>query len=398
VSSASAIALICAGIALGLVQTGQPRPTTAAGQTQAIAAILHGAPLRPGPRLGALLLGGPGELRLLKLSNRVPATLGRTHGAPGAIWSGPLGSRATVPEIASVSGGVVVLLSDDAVTGYPAIADVFFVAVTSRGLAAPRLIARANYLAVAPNRRDIWVEQTGAPLGRKPGRAWLIDESGRRLSADLQLHSQILLAATAGGLLTQGPSGEGASLISPASGAMRPAGVPGNALVVAVGPDDVAWQPANCGDPCSLHITSLRHGTNTVMPLPLGTLPDTSYPPPGAFDIAGQRLALAMDTTNREDRVTSTSVYVADIGSRRLTPLPGGLIPLSPIPASLGAIPAGSPDIVSVRWAGSGLWIVATDGEDSQAAYWSGSGPLHVVAPVPGAAYTFDVVTDPFVG
>jgi hypothetical protein len=229
-----------------------------------------------------------------------------------------------------VSGGVVALLSSDAPMGYPAIGDAFFIPVTARGAAAPRLMTRANYLAVALNQRDIWVERASAPPGRGPGRTWLVDESGRRLSAALRLHGQVLLAATVRGLLTQGPSGEGASLISPASGVMHPAGVPGDALVVAAGPDDVAWQPAYCGAPCSLHIASLRDGTDTVIALPPRTFPD-AHPALAAFGPAGQRLALAMDTTNREDRTTGTSVYVADIGPRRLIRLPGGPIPLSAI-------------------------------------------------------------------
>jgi hypothetical protein len=61
------------------------------------------------------------------------------------------------------------------------------------------------------------------------------------------------------------------------------------------------------------------------------------------------------------------------------------------LPAHLGAVRAGGPDIASVRWAGSGLWIVATDGQDSQVAYWAGAGPLRVLAPLPGTAYTFAV-------
>jgi hypothetical protein len=222
---------------------------------------------------------------------------------------------------------------------------------------------------------------------RPAGSAWRLC---RRLSPALRLHGQVLLAATVRGLLTQGPSGQGASLVDAASGVMRPAGVPGDAFVVAAGPDDVAWQPAYCGGQCSLHITSLGDGTDTVVPLPPRTVPDDD-PAPAAFGPAGRRLALRMVTTNREDRITGTSVYVVDIGLRRLIRLPGGPIPVSAIPAYLGAVRGGSPDIVSVHWAGSGLWIVATDGQDSQVACWAGAGPLRVLAPVPGAAYTFAV-------
>lgn len=401
VAGAAAFALICAGITLGVLLLGQPTPpgatkssvpSASASRAQTMPAMLRGAPFRPAPWLGALLLGGA-ELRLLKISDRMSNASGRAQDLPGVTRSGAVAPSATVQEITSVSGGAVVLLSDDAQAGYPAIGDAFFIPVTSRGIGAPRLIARANYLAVALNQRDIWVEQAGAPPGREPGRAWLVDESGRRLSVTLQLHSQVLLAATVGGLLTQGLSGEGASLLSPASGEIRPDGIPGDALVVAVGPDDVAWQPAYCGGPCSLHITSLRDGADTVIPLPPRTLPVTTYPSSSAFDLAERRLALVMDTTNGEDRTTGTSVYVVDIGLRRLIELPGGPTPLSAIPARLGAVPAGTPDVVSVHWARSGLWIVATNGEDSQAAYWADAGRLRVLAPMPGAAYTFSIAS-----
>jgi hypothetical protein len=393
VAAAAAVALLGAGITLGLRLTGQPGPPDAAAavmQPQTVPAMLGGARLRLGASLATLVLGGPGELRLLNAGGQVPAALGWANGLLGAGGPGRLGPSPAVRQIASVSGGVVALLGSDAPGGYPAMGAVLFIPVTSRGAAAPRLIAWASYLAVALNQRDIWVERASAPPGRGAGRAWLVGESGRRLSPALRLHGQVLLAATVGGLLTQGPSGQGASLINPASGVMRPAGVPGDAFVVAAGPDDVAWQPACRGGPCSLHITGLRDGTDTVIPLPPGTFPDDN-PAPAAFGPAGRRLALPMVTTNREDRITGTSVYVADIGQRRLIRLPGGPVPLSAIPANLGAVRAGSPDIVSVHWAGSGLWIVATDGQDSQAAYWAGAGPLRVLGPVPGAAYTFAV-------
>jgi hypothetical protein len=385
VAPAAVAALICGGITLGLLLSGRPQPLAGAAQEQTTAVLLRGAPFHPDPQLGAPLLGSGAELRLLNVRGGVPGPLSLAHDVTtaGQHSIGPSAIR----EIASVSGGVAVLLGDEANTGQPAIGYVFFIPLTSRGTGTPRLIARANYMAIAPNQRDIWVEQAGEP----PGRAWLIDEYGRRLSAVLKLHSQTLLGATVRGLLTQGPSGEGASLISPASGVVRMAAIPLDALVVAVGPNDVAWQAADCLGPCSLNITSLRDGKDAVIPLPPRTLPVTYDTPPSTFDLAGRRLALVMETTNGEDRTTATSVYVADIGRRRLIRLPGGPIPLSTIPTGLGAVPAGSPDIVSEHWAGSGLWIVATNGEETQAAYWAGAGPLHVIAPMPGAAYTFGV-------
>ena len=61
----------------------------------------------------------------------------------------------------------------------------------------------------------------------------------------------------------------------------------------------------------------------------------------------------------------------------------------------LGALPAGSSNVVCARWSadGSGLWIVATDGLYFQAGYslWTGHGPLRVIQPQTGLAYKFDV-------
>lgn len=55
VAAAAAVALICVGIRLGLV-SGHPQPPTAATQAPTAAAMLRAAPLRPDPRLGALVM------------------------------------------------------------------------------------------------------------------------------------------------------------------------------------------------------------------------------------------------------------------------------------------------------------------------------------------------------
>jgi hypothetical protein len=385
-AAAAATALIGAGITVGVLAS-RSSPPAATRPPEPMATMLSGAPLRPGSGPGPLLLGGPAGVRLLNVSDQVPATAGEADGLPAVTTSSVLGPSATV-EIASVAGGVVALVNDDPHPVDPAVGEALFIPVTARGPGLPRLIAEANYLAVAPNQRDIWVEQFSVPPGRD-AQAWLVSESGRRLSAVIHLNRQSLLAATVAGLLIQGPSGEGASLMSPSTGIIRSVAIPPDALVVAVNADDIAWMAASCATACSLHVTSLQRGIDTVIPLPLSTLPDEYTPALAAFDPAGRRLALVMQTTNREDRITATSVYVVTIGSRRLTELPGGPIPLSAIPARLGAVPAGSPDVVSVHWAGSGLWIVATNGEDSQVAYWADRGSLRVLAPMPGAIYTF---------
>jgi len=104
-------------------------------------------------------------------------------------------------------------------------------------------------------------------------------------------------------------------------------------------------------------------------------------------------LALPLDIIDHRGVVAGTSVYVADISARTLVRLPGGPIPVASLPAVVGAFPAGASDVVSVRWAaaGSGLWIVATDGLYFQVAYWTGHGPLQVLRPQAGLAYKFDV-------
>lgn len=86
VAAAAAVALIGAGITLGLLLTGQQAPpiaAAAANQAQTVPAMLRGAPLRPDPSLGTLLLGGPGELRLLNAGAQVPGALGWANGLLG---------------------------------------------------------------------------------------------------------------------------------------------------------------------------------------------------------------------------------------------------------------------------------------------------------------------------
>ena len=62
-------------------------------------------------------------------------------------------------------------------------------------------------MALAPDHRDVWVEQAGPPWGNGPAGspAWLAGEDGRRLSGVRPLNNQALVAATVRGLLVQGP-------------------------------------------------------------------------------------------------------------------------------------------------------------------------------------------------
>jgi hypothetical protein len=364
-----------------------PSPSPVALQAPS---MLHGTPLRAGDAPGTMLFLGGADLRLLTVRAKAPVSA--TSVLPVAGDAGdPLGPGPAVHQIISVTGGVVALVYGYGSAGLPDIGDVLFVPVDASGAGSPRLIARANFMALAPDGRDVWVEQAGPPWGNGPAGspAWLADESGRDLSGVRHLNGQALMAATVSGLLVQDP-GQKVALIDPASGRPAPLGIPADATIAGTDADDVAWQAAACPLQCPLHVTDLRGGPDTQLALPPHTVisaNDTSD-----FDPAGQRLALPLDSTNSQGVITGTSVYVADLRARTLTKVPGGPIPVAALPAVLGALPAGSSDVVSVRWsAGSGLWIVATDGLYFQAGYWDGQGPLRVLPSQAGLAYKFDI-------
>ena len=389
--------LIASGIAVHLTLggSGRPRPHAAHGSRSSVALaappIFHGTALRPGIARPALLFLGGGGLRLLNAGGQAPASL-------ADVWSGavpghdPLGPDAAVQQVASVSGGVVALISSHGTAGLPDTGDVLFIPVGASGAGVPRVIARANYMAVAPDQRSIWVEQAGPPWGNGPANspARLIDEAGHRVSGALDLGARVLAAATVRGLLVQGPAGV-LTMIDPADGSVKAAGIPQNAILAGADAYQVAWQAASCPARCPLHITDLRGGPGTEIALP----PHTALNPDDTpdFDPSGQRFALPLDTINHHGLATGTYVYVADISARKLIRVPGGPIPVVTLPAVLGAFPAGASDVVSARWAAddSGLWIVATDGLYFQAAYWTGTGPLHVLQPQAGLAYKFDI-------
>jgi hypothetical protein len=166
--------------------------------------------------------------------------------------------------------------------------------------------------------------------------------------------------------------------------------VPPAAIIAAVSADDVAWQLAPCRRlNCPLHITNLRSGTDTVIRLP----PDTqTNGQPGAFDQAGKRIAMTLDTISRKHQPAATHVYLVDIGERSITHLPGGPLPLTQAATNLGAITADDSGFNSVSWPdGPDLWIMACDGRDFQAAYWPGAGPLRVLRPWAGEIFGFAV-------
>ena len=277
-------------------------------------------------------------------------------GAGGARTT--LGPDPAVQQITSAAGGVVALILSHGSAGLPDIGDVLFVPVSASGIGTPRIIARANYMALAPNRRDIWVEQAGPPWGNGPAGspAWLVDEDGRRLSGARGLNSRVLVAATVRGLLVQGPD-QKLALVDPVNGSAGGTGIPENAIIAGADADHVAWQAASCETRCPLHVTDLRGGPGTQIALP----PDTVIDPNDTsdFDPAGQRLALALDTVDHQGAVTGTYVYVADLSARKLIRVPGGPIPVAALPAVAGAFPAGSSDVVS-RALGRG-WLGTVD-------------------------------------
>jgi hypothetical protein len=391
------IVLIAGGVAVHLALGGSGHPghhtarRPASPVALAVPPIFHGTPLRPGTARPALLFLGGDGLRLLSVGQRARTSLADVW--PGSIAArDPLGPDPAVQQVASVAGGVVALISSHGSAGLADVGAVLFIPVTGSGAGTPRVIGRANYLAVAPDQRGIWVERAGPPWGNGPpgSPAWLIDEAGHRMSGVLHLRHRVLVAATVAGLLVQGPS-RALTLIGPADGRARPSGIPQDAIIAGADARHVAWQPAFCTTQCPLHITSMRGGLATEIGLP----PDTALNPGDTpdFDPAGRRLALPLDTIDQQGGTTGTNVYVADLSARTMVRVPGRPIPVATLPAVPGAFPAGSSDVVSARWAAddSGLWIVATDGLYFQVAYWTGAGPLHVLQTQAGLAYKFDL-------
>ena len=166
----TATALIAGGIAFHLISGRSapvpPRKPQASPSPIAVAvpSMLHGTPVRPGGVPATLLFLGGQELRLLTVREQAPTSLTRVL-PDGGDARNPLGLEPAVQQISSVAGGVVALIYSHGSAGLPDVGDVLFIPVDARGAGAPRVIARANYMAVAPNRRDVWVEQAGAPWG-----------------------------------------------------------------------------------------------------------------------------------------------------------------------------------------------------------------------------------------
>jgi hypothetical protein len=350
--------------------------------------MLHGTPLRPSDAPATQLFLGGDDLRLLNVRQQTQVSLAEVL-PDGGDTQDPLGPGTAVQEIISVNGGVVALVDGQGAAGLPDIGDVLFIPVGTRGPGPMRIIARANYVAVAPDHSGVWVEQAGPPWGNGPSGspAWLVGENGQRLSGIIHLTDQELIADTAPGLLLQSPD-RGLALMTPGSGRTRPVGIPQDSVIVAADSHEVAWQDPACPPDCTLHVTDLQGGPGARLTLPPDTVINTNDT--ADFNPDGQRLALALDSVDRQGTAAAdTYVYVANLRTGKLTRVPGGPIPVVTLPAVPGAFPYGSSTVICARWSadGSGLWIVATDGLYYQAGYWTGNGPLRVLQPEAGLAY-----------
>lgn len=391
---------LLAGVAVVLIATGavfhlvsghhgkapQPLPPSPVPVGLVAPLLLHGTPLLPGSAPATPLFLGGQELRMLNTGTRSLISIM----PDGGDTQDPLGPDPAVQQVIPVDGGVVALIDSQGRAGLPDLGDVLFIPVDGQRAGPPQIIARANYVAGAPDHREAWVEQAGPPWGNGPSDspAWLINEDGHRLSAIRHLGNQALLADTIRGLLLQGPDQE----LPLETGHAEPTGVPPGAIIAAADADEVAWQAAACPHSCPLHVTDLQGGAGVQFTLPPDTVIDTNDT--ADFDPAAQLLALPLDSTNRQGTaITGSYVYVADLQTGTLTRVPGGPIPVVRLPAVLGAFPVGSSDVVCARWSadGSGLWIVATDGLFFQAGYWTGHGALRVLTPQAGLAYKLAV-------
>ena len=277
----TAAVLVAGGVAVHLIVGGsahRPHHTGQGPQSSAALAaptMLRGTPLRPGAAPSTLLLLGGDNLRLLNVGGQAPASI--TDVSLAALQGDPLGPDPAVQQIISAAGGVVALISSHGAAGLPDVGDVLFIPVNAAGAGTPRVIARANYMGLAPNHRDIWVQQAGPPWGNGPGGspAWLVDEAGHRLSDPRSLNGRVLVAATARGLLAAGPVGT-VALIDPVSGSAEHTSIPENALIVGTDADQVAWQAGSCTLRCPLHVTDVRGGPGTAIALPPHTALDSA--------------------------------------------------------------------------------------------------------------------------
>jgi hypothetical protein len=381
-----------------------PRPgpsASAAGLSLPLRPLLHGLPVTTGVAPSAVLYLGGQDLRRVAIEPQRPSAAAAPVAASTSL---PLGPDPAVQQIVPVSGGVVALLASHGPDGLRDLGVAVFVPADLPGAAQPRVLARANYIAAAPDGGSVWIEQAAQPWGNGPpgSPAWQVGLAGHRLSGTLKLGHAKLSAVTSRGVLAVEPAGyvlpgspggtehdtsrsQPAVLISPADGSRHQLSLPAGAQILGASADRIAWQAAACRGPCPLRITNLRNGTSVSYPLPPHTAVDLADNP--AFDGAG-RFALALDSVSRDGVATGTGVYVTSQATGRLSQVPGARTGLSDEPAVIGALPAGATDVTSLSWspAGPGLWVVVSDGLSYQVGYWTGAGTLRVLPVQAGLA------------
>jgi hypothetical protein len=351
------------------------------------------APVPPAPSLLPLLggvraqgaradlfLGGANLWRVIRQPQAV---------ATGLLFNGlspllPPGHSAVADQLAPVPGGVVAHISDTS-TGvtYGAPGRVVFIPA---GGTAARVIARATVIAVSPDGRQVWVQTAIQSVGNGDGGVppgftsptWAVNLAGQRVSPVLQLPLG-LVAATGSGPLTQNLSTGQLQLWNGSTGQPIPMNLPADAQFVAAGPDRAIW--ASCAASCVLHVADLDTGTGTATALPPNWMPasETYPPPPASFGPSDQQFVLPLDRVDSSGNTTAQALFIADTATRTLRMIPGTL------PTSLAA---SQPIQLTGSWDRHGLlWVLASnpDTDYYQLGYWTGTGPLHTLAPAQGS-------------
>ena len=346
------------------------------------------------PQLPSLLTGSPahGARTDLFLAGENLWRLGTQPQAMarGFLFNGlsPLlasGHGAQADQIAPVSGGVVVHVSDIS-TGitYGALGRVVFIPAAN---APARVIARATMIAVGPGGGQVWV-QTAVQSGRNGegvpasfrSPTWAVNLAGRRVSPVLRLPLG-LVAATEAGPLTQNLSTGQLQLWNGATGRPIRTNLPADADFIAAGRDRVVWD--TCAGFCRLHVTDLATGADAAVQVPRNWFPASEIypPPPASFDPSGQRLILPLDRVDSSGNATVEALFIADMTARTLRMIPGTSLRLS-------SLPVAQPIQLTGAWDRQGLlWVLVTipDSGFYQLGYWTGTGPLHTFAPARGS-------------
>ena len=283
-----------------------------------------------------------------------------------------LGPHTVARQVSPVVGGAVALITNETSSG-PDIGDVVFI---PHGRGRLRLLTHATTIAVAPDGRSVWVQQTGPPLGHGPRSypTWAVDLAGRRHSAVLHLAGQDLVGVSSAGLITDS-SRERLQLVDPVTGKGARLPIPASAFFIEAGRDRIVWRESSCGLGCPLHVTDVRTGSSVVVAIPRDRAVNAS-PLPSGFDPTGRRLLIPLAKIEHEV-ASEQDLFVVDTRSRTVMRVPGG-----PLPAL--------PDvIVTGTWTPQGGLVVLARGgnEEFEVAYWLGSGPLRALQNVTGDAF-----------